>query len=1202
MDFNQGAPILKTCSINSVNSASSLSDKFGNLLFYGDSDSVWNKNHTVIPNSGNLFVAGANQFINFLPFPCNDSLFYIIHSGAPPSNTSIPNIYYSVINIHANGGLGGITIQNVIIDSNIIIGTAMARHANNKDYWIVYQMADTNIYHARQISSTGIGPVISSQGGSNKYVSNGLIKISTDGSHLINSNRYEGISEHFDFDNSSGILSNPFTLNLPTGVTGNYPFSSQFSPDLTKLYVTRGNNIVQYDFSLPTNNAIANSGIAIVNNPPASSTAFFDIALGPDNKIYISRSSLNHPLGVINKPNDLGLACNFVNSGFNTGNYSGFGFPTMLPNLFVHRNVLTDSLFCQYDSVNLYLSDTTFIDSVAWNFGDTASGALNTSTDVIPLHVFNEYGLYPIEVIIYSGCSTDTINDTIRINPTPIANLGNDTILCEGDSMQLQFNDTSFNYLWSTGDSTMLIQILESDTFSVAISSICGTAYDTIVIDSLIPALVHLPADSLMCDNDSLFLDATIQSGSYIWSNNITDSSQWVTLADTFWVTATNFCGTSSDTVITTYTHTPNFNLGVDTALCVGDTLVLIAYDTLSNYLWSTGDTFALDTLTTSGIYSVTTTNICGVFSDTIQAWFLSAPMVNLGNDTVICLGDSISLSDTSLFATYAWNTASVTDTLWVSSADTYQLTVTNKCGATADTLVVQTDTIPVLDLGNDTLICQGASVALSAEFSRSNYVWNTGSNDSAIIAFDEGMYWVQTTNLCGSDTDSVFIDVDSVLVVNLGPDTILCSGDQTTLYSNVTGHSYLWNTGSSLDSLVVIYQDTYSLTVTNVCGNFSDTVAVYYDNSPITNLGPDSTYCLSSLVNLNAYWSRASYLWNTSDITPGITANFDGNYSVQVTNLCGFDGDTVNIQYDIPIQFNLGPDTVLCVGDSFLLSAPAHNASWLWTSGSVDSTLMVNNAGTFSVTAANVCGPFTDAITIVSETVPILNPAISDTAFCEGNTYTVNVTQNNASSILWLNGKTAYLQEMDTAGFYSYSLINICGVTSDTFHLEIQFPSDPNLGSDTLICYGEQITKAFQYPDHTYVWHNGNTDSIRYITEPGLYGITIFTPVGCESYDELIVGSCEAQLFIPSAFTPNSGDELNNTFTVKGEGIRKFRIAVYNRWGMEIFQSNDLSMSWDGTTRGQDAAPGIYSYKVWYNTGMSSESITTYGELVLIR
>ena len=1207
LNFNSGNPVVQSCSVNTNNGGNllgttSISDKNGNLLFYVNSDTIWSANHSAMTNGTLNRSSGALQSVNILPFPCNDSLYYVFAFFVPniPGTTSI-NLEYSVVNMNKNNGLGEVVQKQIPIDTNVLTAMGMTRHANNRDYWITYQKKDTNIYYSRLISSMGIGSKIFSQVGSNKYWSLGTLKFSGNSDYLTNCIKISGIIECYQFDNSTGILSNSINLLYPASVTHQYPISSQFSKDQSKLYITGPRALIQFDFSSGNPTTISNSAQIISwDSNYTFASGYTDISLAPDNKIYISQTG--NFLSIINNPNSNGVNCGFANSSLNCFASTVSGFPTILPNLFVHREVLTDSLFCQYDTVNLYLSDTNFIDSVAWNFGDTASGALNTSKDVVPLHVFNEYGLYPIEVIIYSGCSTDTINDTIRINPTPIANLGNDTILCEGDSMQLQFNDTSFNYLWSTGDSTMQIQILQSDTFSIAISSICGTDYDTIVIDSLIPALVHLPPDTLMCDNDSLFLDATIQSGTYTWSNGVTDSNQWVSVADTFWVTATNFCGTSSDTVVTTYTHTPNFDLGADTALCAGDTLVLNAHDTLSDYLWSTGDTFALDTITTNGIYSVTTTNVCGAFSDTLQAWFLTAPVVNLGNDTVICLGDSIALNDTSLFASYAWNTALVADTLWVTSAGTYQLTVTNKCGATADTILVETDTIPLVDLGNDTLICQGASVALSAEFSRSSYLWSTGSTDSAIIASVEDIYWATATNLCGSDTDSVYIDVDSVLVVDLGPDTILCTGEQTTLFSNEIGDSYLWNTGTTLDSLVVIHQDTYSLDVTNICGTFSDTIAVYYDNSPITNLGPDSTYCLNSLVDLNAYWSRASYLWNTSETTPDITANFSGNYSVQVTNLCGYDGDTVNIQYDVPINFNLGVDTLLCEGDSFLLSAPAHNATWVWHTTATDSTLMVNQAGTYSVTATNVCGDFSDAISIRLETVPVLTNNVTDTAFCEGNTYTVNVIQNNATSLLWLDGTSDYLQEFDSAGVYSYALINVCGATSDTFELEIQYPADADLGNDTIICFGEQITKAFNYPNHTYEWHNGLTDSVRYITEPGLYGVTIFSPVGCESYDDLEVASCEAQLFIPNAFTPQSGDDLNNTFVIKGEGIRKFRIVIYDRWGSEVFQSDDLSYSWDGNINNQHAAPGIYSYKIWYNTGHSSESVSKVGVVNLLR
>ena len=1212
LDFNSGSPIKRKSKLTNSLSSSSISDKDGNLLFYLTSNEAYNGSHLPLLNSAPPLPNNLNQLqsINTLPFPCNDSMYYvfsIISEYQYPQQGTHLKLEYSIVNMNRNGGLGEVTHKSIPVDSNIAGGFAMARHANNRDYWIMYQMVDTNIYHARHISPSGIGSAVISQGGHNQtnwgLGGYGGLKFSSDAKQLINCGGYDKFIDHFDFNNNTGGLSNYYSLNIPPNITSVHPFNSQFSPDLSKLYITGIYCLIQYDFSNSSPTAISNSGVSLANysDPNTTLSNFRDIALGPNNIIYISRGLFN-VMATINAPNNLGAACDFVNQGFNCNATTGIGFPTMLPNLFVHRNVLTDSLFCQYDTINLFLSDTNFIDSLVWDFGDPNSGSLNTSKDVVPLHVFDTYGLYPIEVIIYSGCSTDTINDTIRINPTPIANLGNDTILCEGEQMQLQFNDTSFNYLWSTADTSMQIEILQADTFSIAISSICGTDYDTIVIDSLIPALVHLPADTLMCNNDSLFLDATIQGGSYVWSNAVSLSNQWVTMADTFWVTATNFCGISSDTIVTTYTHTPNFNLGVDTALCIGDTLVLNAYDTLSHYLWSTTDTFALDTITTNGIYTVTTTNICGSFSDTIQAWFLDAPMVNIGTDTVICLGDSIALSDTSLFASYAWNTTSVTDTLWVKTAGIYQLTATNKCGSNADTISVETDTIPTINLGSDTVICQGASVALSAEFSRSNYIWNTTSTDSAIIVFDEDNYWATVTNLCGSHSDSIFIDVDSVLTVDLGSDTILCIGEKTTLFSNVTADSYLWSTGNITDSLIVLNQNKYHLSVTNVCGTYTDSVYVYYDNSPITNLGPDSTYCLNSLVNLNAHWSRANYLWSTADTTANITANFNGNYSVKVINLCGYDGDTINIQYDIPIQFNLGTDTVLCQGDSLLLLAPAHNASWLWNTGKTDSSLTINTGGVYRVTATNICGHFHDSIHITDQILPVINPIIKDTSFCEGNTFLVDVNRNNANAILWLNGHDEFTYEFDSSGVYSYSLINICGSTSDTFQLKMNHLANASLGNDTLICYGEEIVKSFPYKNHTYQWNNGATDSFRIITKPGIYGVTIFTPEGCENSDDLEVLNCESQLFIPNAFTPNNGDELNNTFAIKGEGIRKFHLIIYDRWGMEVYQSTDLSQSWNGTINGEDVAPGVYSYKVWYNTGMSSQSITKYGHFTLIR
>ena len=453
-------------------------------------------------------------------------------------------------------------------------------------------------------------------------------------------------------------------------------------------------------------------------------------------------------------------------------------------------------------------------------------------------------------------------------------------------------------------------------------------------------------------------LDATVQNGTYQWSTGDTSATFTVTYPDTFWVTTINMCASDSDTIIINYTQPPSINLGPDSVLCNGQQITLNAWDTLSTFEWNTLDSTPTLTIDSTGVYWANTTNVCGADSDTVQLWFIDAPQAHLGNDTVLCLGASLILQDT------------------------------------------------------------------STQFA-----------------------------------------------------------------------SYLWNTGSWHDTTFVNYPATFWLQVTNACGVASDTIEVFYDTSPITNLGPDSVYCLSSLVNLNAHWSRATYLWNTGDTTPSITANFSGNYSVQVLNLCGYDDDTVNIQYHIPINFNLGHDTVICAGDSILLAAPAHQATWIWSNGNSDSTLWVHTGNTFGVSASNKCGTFTDSIQVDMAQKPHVTP-VNDTIICIGNTMEVVVPKGNAQQIVWNDLSTDWAHGFDINGSFSYTLLNFCGTTADTFELTLSYPADASLGNDTILCYGEEITKVFPYKNHQFNWSDGSTDSFNILTQPGYYSVTVTNPV----------------------------------------------------------------------------------------------------------
>lgn len=505
----------------------------------------------------------------------------------------------------------------------------------------------------------------------------------------------------------------------------------------------------------------------------------------------------------------------------------------------------------------------------------------------------------------------------------------------------------------------------------------------------------------------------------------------------------------------------------------------------------------------------------------------------------------------------------------------------------------------PVLNLGPDTVLCQGDTFHLPFTDTSFSYQWNNGDTVPYLNVTNSGTYSITVSNQCGSDSDSIDITFLQPPLINLGPDTILCLGDSLWLSDSTSHSNFLWNTGATTDSILVSSQVLYSLTVTNACGQFSDSIDVLYDTSPITNLGPDSTYCISSLINLDATHSRASYLWNTGDTSAVIIAHNSGQYSVKVINLCGFDGDTVTINYVVPLQLNLGADTSFCEGDSLLLKAELKNANWFWNTGSTDSTLIVSNEGLYTLTASNECGVFSDSIYVYLETKPILTP-VNDTIICEGEVAGVNVSKSNALSIQWADSNnTGFTRNIQQEGEYSYWLTNNCGSTYDTFEIKVDRPVVFSLGNDTTLCGGGGLLKTFDFPNATFSWGDGYEGSTREFFYKGIYTLTVTTNGGCESSDAIEIKRCKGQLFIPNAFTPNN-DGLNDYFEIKGTGAEKFSIEIFDRWGNQVFESLDINHSWDGTHNGQRAMLGVYTYKIWYGSGNESEVI--YGSVTLVQ
>lgn len=312
LDFNQGAPIPLTNGALSTNEGcSSICDSVGNLLFYTDGITIWNRNHLPMPNGTGLTGnQTSTQSVMIIKKPGSQNIYYVY--------SLFTDFCYSVVDMSLDFGLGDVTeAKNVMIfkDANSEKQCA-THHANGIDVWVT--LNSINSFHSYLLTPTGfnLSPVTSTVGTVSGY-GPGQMQFSPQGNKLafgiICVTAGSPNIVLLDFNNVTGTVSN--NIDISNGSPQCYGI--EFSPDGSKLYATGNtgftlNVIYQYDVNASSTAAIVASQI-MVGQAVAPNVTVTGLEIGPDLKIYISRRTRKF-LAVINNPNLLGLSCNYVDS------------------------------------------------------------------------------------------------------------------------------------------------------------------------------------------------------------------------------------------------------------------------------------------------------------------------------------------------------------------------------------------------------------------------------------------------------------------------------------------------------------------------------------------------------------------------------------------------------------------------------------------------------------------------------------------------------------------------------------------------------------------------------------------------------------------------------------------------------------------------------------------------------------------------
>jgi len=408
--FNTQPPTaIPGSAMNTLQHSSSISDSNGNLLFYTDGITVWDKTNAIMPNGTNLKGDCDLPFgerVIIIPYPQNVNLYYIFC-------ISFSGLYYSVIDITLNNGNGDVlnTEKNIFIESDVKnFLTAVGNEISNT-YWLLIQRGGANQgVRAYKIDTNGFN----SSAIINNIPSATLLKFTPSGLHVAVANGELGIII-YNFDNQTGVLDNPLIL-IPSGTLEIQ--SLAFSQNEQYLYINnRYRKITQFDLLAGSSTEIVNSAYTVYENTEGK---IHTLQLGSNGKIYISNTNQSF-LSAINSPNEQGVACNFVHDAvYLGGDTTNYGLPTFVQSFFLPQTVeIITANNCLTDPTNFTISNTENIQSTLWNFGDS-----QTSTELNPAHTYLNPGTYTVTLTItYNDNSTKTINKQITIYNQPVQNI-----------------------------------------------------------------------------------------------------------------------------------------------------------------------------------------------------------------------------------------------------------------------------------------------------------------------------------------------------------------------------------------------------------------------------------------------------------------------------------------------------------------------------------------------------------------------------------------------------------------------------------------------------------------------------------------------------------------------------------------------------------------------------------------------------------
>jgi len=501
-----------------------------------------------------------------------------------------------------------------------------------------------------------------------------------------------------------------------------------------------------------------------------------------------------------------------------------------------------------------------------------------------------------------------------------------------------------------------------------------------------------------------------------------------------------------------------------------------------------------------------------------------------------------------------------------------------------------------------DTAICFRPDIVLKASPGYTSYTWADGSTQDSIRLSAPGKTWVKMFKECRFQVDTINVSALPADTLIHKTDTVICFSGPVKITAPA-GDQWLWEDGDTSRSHSYATGGThwvryYSGTCTVSIDTFHLTASIIFDTSYHVH---DTIVCLMNPVTLQAAAGYEHYKWQDGNTSASNNINTAGTYWVRSTLNCAVLSDTFHVTAQTVDTVTYHRDTVICFADHAEITDIPGYAVYEWSDGSTASSTIYNNDGSKWVAATNKdCKLRIDTIQVRFIDFRVNLPDMD--TICGSSTLILDATTAEAS-YLWQDGSTGPRYTVTQAGAYTVKIsVSPCSLTHTTNISTRTFTID--IGPDQQLCQGKDKILSPGLSGADYLWQDGSNQNSFTASQSGSYWVTV-TEGSCTASDtiQLQVIDCTNCMVIPNAFTPN-GDQHNDIFRPLIRcPLLIYNFKIYNRYGQEIFSSNNPLEGWDGRFNGQREDLGTYYYliKVHFDAPGAQEEYYK-GDVTLVR